>query len=678
MVIATPSGFKMLNSQAKEFVLPGLRKETIPVKDETLVPKVRRNFDHFEKGPGKTEIPSILPPLDLPPKCEECGDYLAKCECEDVSRSRPPEEGEDVSRSQIEEPVSNIPSLFIAKTCRSLPPTLKEPGCWTAKEIEGYRVKIFTEFCDSTDWIRDSFFNAGNQNQNSLKRIFKESFERAVEVTKNEKEVKYVMDAYKSITSLQGSTSIPNPGEYPYDQGLIYSHFLFSSYLDSEGLKPEIYEDIPSIIREVMCDENLFKVFAWRSFYKALTRANKKFDIELHLLIIVEGGAERLAELAQFGIRDSRLEHAITTIQRLIRFKKSDPPKGENQSEYDRWIMEFEARHHQPRDDQEREFWRKKNIHLSSFAGVTGAYNDDDDECSIVHWNRKCIPEYICELIRSKGDAYSFELSVGVEAVIAKYSGSLTININDTLDGISFSLNALIADKKESIYKRQVNYLLDDDALAKIPILIRIYTEGGLRSWKSPKRDVLKFLCFTINDKNNVPQTKVSTRNKNSWVGTQQKFPTPSQNFKEVDITTSVGVAKCYLDRLDALPLHVIKEIFDVLDGSLAHSGRALLTDFSKIEVERLDDNGIRYWFNALVVDSIEDIASLLTLEAKTVKIFLKGRDVDLRVTEKFRAYLKTLKAKVIAGAVLYEYKIWNEPITVSSVTLAPRPDVRK
>ncbi len=288
---------------------------------------------------------------------------------------------------------------------------------------------------------------------------------------------------------------------------------------------------------------------------------------------------------------------------------------------------------------------RKRCINLTSFDEVEGNYNDEEDEAAIVHWNRGCIPQYISDCIKMRGSVDRYELSDGVQSIISSYWGDLVYRKGcDEVMKDAVSLTRLITIKKERIYEKQKNYLLDDDALAKIPILIRIYTEGGLDDWKNPKRDVLKFINFTLNEP------------KDSRMGPGGKKTTQ--------------VAQCYLDRLDSLPLTVVDDIFKHLDAVLAHNGRKLIHEFVKVDVSILDTLTLVKWFNELVIDDINDLVDVLKLEAKKLKKFLKGGADNAEIKNKLTQYLINVQNKIKSGVALYEYHIWNEPIVVTAVTL--------
>ena len=484
---------------------------------------------------------------------------------------------------------------------------------------------IYNDFCSSADDMGDCLYSPKSYT--------------ADEIVIRENKAIVFMEEYKLHT-----------GDYPLDRGLAYSSRLLTKYLDHNGIKPEIFEYLPEMIREGLSEPKMFRIFPWRSLYLALKRANRSFDMQLFLVNIVEGGAEILADFAQFGIKDDRLEHAITTIQRLIRYGKKQPPPADA-VQHKQWIQKFEEIHHHREAD-----WDSKYLHLRSFniAPPSTCFDGNIETC-IVHWNRHLIPEYIYEMtnLATEKNSWLYDFSEGIDSIISTYRGSyMAQELNDS-EYAECSIMGLLTQKKEELYSRQIHYLLDDDALTKIPFLLRFFSEGTLMSWKNPRRDALKFLSFTINDKSAVSQISFNKDNK-------------SKN------KVSVNIAECYLERMNQMPLSMLNIVFKQLDDCLAHKGRQLINTFVNTDLNKLSDDAIRYWFNSMAIDNVDDIATTLGMDKRILKYFLRHNSGNITVyRQRMISFLQDIKNKLMKGEPLYEYKIWTEPITVSAVTIA-------
>ena len=484
---------------------------------------------------------------------------------------------------------------------------------------------IYNDFCSSVDDMGDCLYSPKSYT--------------ADEILVRENKAIVFMEEYKLHT-----------GDYPLDRGLAYSSRLLTKYLDHNGIKPEIFEYLPEMIREGLSEPKMFRIFPWRSLYLALKRANRSFDMQLFLVNIVEGGAEILADFTQFGIKDDRLEHAITTIQRLIRYGRKQPPPADA-VQHKQWIQKFEEIHHHREAD-----WDSKYLHLRSFniAPPSTCFDGNIETC-IVHWNRHLIPEYIYEMtnLATEKNSWLYDFSEGIDSIISTYQGSyMAQELNDS-EYAECSIMGLLTQKKEELYSRQIHYLLDDDALTKIPFLLRFFSEGTLMSWKNPRRDALKFLSFTINDKSAVSQISFNKDNK-------------SKN------KVSVNIAECYLERMNQMPLSMLNIVFKQLDDCLAHKGRQLINTFVNTDLNKLSDDAIRYCFNSMAIDNVDDIAKTLGMDKRILKYFLRHNSGNITVyRQRMISFLQDIKNKLMKGEPLYEYKIWTEPITVSAVTIA-------
>ncbi len=561
-----------------------------------------------------------------------------------ISNSIPNTAGNKSNTPKTPNNLSKIPENKNLAIDVSKPLPVDAPNISTTKTLQIAKKRsdadIYHDFVNQLDYFSDAYINNNIPSDEEL-------------LTFNNK-ILPLMTEYESCT-----------GQLPFNENYMYAPHLFNIYLIKSGIKPEIYDCLADIINFALYHTHIFPIFPWRALYIALKKANRTFNIELYLTNIVEGGAERLAELSEFGIVDHRLTHAVTTIQRLIRYGNSTPLK-ENSSDaaHRKWINEFEDMHHKRED-----CWDTHYIHLQSFDMVPPCENVNI-ETAIVHWNRQLIPEYICALTTVKDDnLWCYELSDGINKVLSSYGAWIDYNgQNDKYQESYLDVADIIKEKKEFIYAKKRNYLLDDDALTKIPHLIRLYVEGTLLQWKNPKRDVLKFLSYSIKC-----SVLTATMRSASNECSARDLRSASNNINDDKVTSNdnVEIASCYLARLDGLPLHVIETVFTHLDNCLAHHGRKLINDFSKLNIEKLNNEEIRIWFNNLVVDNVRDIAVELNMDEKLLNRFLKHGKGDIVLYRDIMIkFLVNLKTKILNKQPLYDYKIWSEPITVSAVVL--------
>jgi len=431
------------------------------------------------------------------------------------------------------------------------------------------------------------------------------------------------MGVYRAVT-----------GAYPYDYYIATCAPAFELYLSGGALQPEIFEDIRRIVTLAIKEGDRFP---WAAFRDALVRSGRNwrdwYDRELYIRSVGPGGARALCEAAQLGFVDHRLEHAVTTIQRLVRYRRSTPAGT---------AADFERLHHQPEPA-----WKQHGIHLRSFSetGAHFSYNDDQDEASFVSWNRRCIPEFISEIARGTVDVNAdYEFSMGIPLVVGE----------DVWEAVLRAIQW----KRADLYHKKLDYLLDDDALAKTGILIRLYAENRLHKKRDARRDVLKFVRFTLNERAPV-----------------------------MGAVRDVAVAKCYLDRVDALPLHVASAVFRALPACLATHGCDLVYRFGKADLDALGPAAVRRWFLDVIIDEAADVCEGGDVSVKDFKTFLSERigdaldrrelsgEVQARgairaAAELARSHLKAAQARVRAGKPLYEYSVWVEPVKVEPVLM--------
>jgi hypothetical protein len=454
------------------------------------------------------------------------------------------------------------------------------------------------------------------------------------------------METYRGLT-----------GHYPYAEVYSYSAAAFTRYLRAEGIQPEIYEDVRRHVTSAIIRAD--KAPFWDALRDALVASEREWpDKELFLLSVAPGGGARvLGEAAQLGFVDHRLEHAIILIQRAIRFRRDSPPSPHDRGE---WLAAFEKLHHAPDPN-----WVENGVHLASFAETTRRFEgyDSDYELSFVAWNRRCIPEFIVDYARTYREFFDHELTYGIDAALrSEHVGSFVD------DSTGVRIEELVAAKRDRLYRLKLEYLLDDDALAKTNVLIRVFAEGNLDKPRNPRRDVLKFIGFALNE------------------------PTPSWVPTDGRLGRSTAVAQCYLERLDSLPFYGVEEIFRALPKCLASYGRDLLHRFSKLDVGTLGAAEVRTWFLELVIDEVADLCSDTQVDEKTFRSFLSegaGRKFEERAArnapqasgalagavELARERLQEVTARVRGGKPLYDYTIWVEPVKVSAVVL---PDERE
>lgn len=399
-------------------------------------------------------------------------------------------------------------------------------------------------------------------------------------------------------------------GHYPFEFGLQDCPPAFSLYLNHEGFGPEMYEHTTAFIEEFIKRGNLA---SWMTYRKILSLSTRDHSYtELFINEIGPGGGQILCEAALLGFHDHRFEHAVTTMQRLYRKQTVNHVK-------------------QP----------EHYIHLKSIADVGDHFNSCCDLCSmeysILRWNRRCMPEFLMCLIRSGRPVEDYELGSGyVEHMFPDFAEALKA-------------------KRNAILAKQINYLLDNDALAKINKLIGLRAAMSLDAWRHPKRDVLKFLAFDLNE---APP---------AWIGQTLVKDTP--------------IAKSYVERLDELPLHVIDDVFKHVPQCLASYGRDLLTEFNKVNVDKLTEDEMRRWFLSLIIDELVDCCEGSQINTKDLERFLKNKKLKITTAQKdqiiaqIKLLLKKVQDKIKTGKPLYDYRIWIEPIKVTGVTVVEKKE---
>jgi hypothetical protein len=397
----------------------------------------------------------------------------------------------------------------------------------------------------------------------------------------------------------------------------------------------------PNLTRAISWCVEIGLYASWKAIAKAIMDHNvDPGDKELFVNRLAGDDSPRiLAEAYEFGFQDSRLTHAIITMQRLRRERAEFAT-----------IKDFEKKHH-----QRESHWERKMIHMTNFSDdivLHSAYGDEGNaagegslwtmdnrlEFNIVRWNRKLIPKFIMNSIYTKqllSDGY--DMSDGVDMCI---NGEEHGERRDEY----FSICELIQSKKEQMLSRNKDYLLEDDSLAKIKMLISISGEGRLREFKNTERDVLKFIDIKINE--------------------------PEETIFSVD-GCETPVARSIANRIHHSKNAVLCDVFEVLPKCLSSYGRDILTKFKNVELDRLEAKGVRKWATNIIVDSCDSIAEAARdkdrITGKKIELFLRGGSND-KVMEFLRGYLSEAQKKVKKGEVVYEYYV-HESFTVKGVT---------
>lgn len=444
-------------------------------------------------------------------------------------------------------------------------------------------------------------------------------------------------------------------GEYPYDSSYPFCAPAFARYLRAEGIKPELHEDVRRTVQTAVAEGD-YSPF-WDALRDTIKASRWEFpDKELFLLKVARvGGARVLVEASQLGFVDHRLEHAIVTLQRLYRYRRRRPcPPGGRAG----WLAAFEREHHQPEPE-----WGARLIHLKSFGATDRRFGtmDELDEMVFVRWNRKCIPEFLRTYITEGGRFYDYEFSAGVDEFVRGPQGQ------DSGDYVDF--DDLTDGRRDRLYRANVAYLLDDDAIAKTGILIRLLAERSLGRPFNAARNVLKFVEFTLNEP--PPQ----------WVEKVEVLGRGTLGERAVRqrrLVRDTPIAKCYLERLDRLPLRDIAAIFHALPRCLATVGRDLLHRFSKLDVAELPADEVRRWFCDLSVDDPADLCEGSGVPAKAMRrLYNPNAPAHDDAIELCRGLLVDMQARIRARKPLYEYQIWVEPVTVAAVVLPTNAEAK-
>lgn len=442
-------------------------------------------------------------------------------------------------------------------------------------------------------------------------------------------------------------------GAYPYVRSLLCSAAGFALYLQ-DGIQPEMYEDVRGMVQ--MCiEENM--AAQWETLKQALSKC-KVFDgktphpTEIYLHTV--GSARILAEAHNLTpFRDHRLAHALVTIQRWWRFRAQHPLKYKNGPIAPTDLARLKRRRLRLFEQTEHDMTPvpKYYLHLHNPSQITEPLDcdnmsrggvDEELEDAIMKWNRRMLPKMLRDwsLTRSWGCPSQFEFYYGVE---------------NMCPGFFLAMR----EKQEAILTRNREYLLDDDALTKIVNhLFRCYYEGRLKKWRDPKRDVLKFLSFRLNE---APP---------KFVGKQ--------------LIKDIPIATCYLEKLNTMPFHVLDEILRWVPKCLFTYGEDLCRRLEQLNVLGMTVLELRQWFLDMVIDDLEDVIRAAGITDITVKKFehflhMPAESLQLKAKESrfmqqciglLRKHVQEVQNSIRGKQPIYRYQIWTEPVKMGHTNM--------
>ena len=481
--------------------------------------------------------------------------------------------------------------------------------------IEEAKRKYEKQFEEMQDYLFEYYYNESIMN--NYKTL--PPFERSDELVK-------IMKEYHSLT-----------GIYQYMPEIFICIPAFILYLENEGVKAEMSEDICWIIETLVWMGGDYAEQIWPVFKLKLQETKLEIpNRNLFISHIGAGGSKVLVEAKEFGFIDRRLEHGITTLQRFLRCRKKNPitPKT-NMKVY--W-EKFDKVYHDCTHVKDH-YIHLPDISIGStthFIRGESTMGDGLAEFAVLRWNRKIIPQFIrllsCNYINNNLD---FTFSVGLQRICEE-------------------LDDVIETKRDNLLSKSLPYLLDDDALTKISQLLNLRGEGRLNAWRDPKRDVLKFIRFKIDE--------------------------PVPDYVEKKNIRGTMISASYLARLDGIPFSIFEEILSILPSTLAERGTKLVYDFSKVDPVKLSPKELRGWFLDLCIDNISDIASQFNCSELRLNDILKNDHLPdnindlssdrIKALEAIRTCLINAHTIIKSGKNLYSYKIWNKPVSVEGVNL--------
>lgn len=369
-----------------------------------------------------------------------------------------------------------------------------------------------------------------------------------------------------TVKSIERGKELMQQLGFPYDVMYRYVGPLFDYYLEHKGISAEMSsDDLVYIIREAISEDPQPLHFNWQLFLDKLKIAEHlppPKGRELYLNKVCN--AQKLAQIAEFGFVDHRLEHAVTTIQRLFRYGRSNPlassaegeDKGTSVAEYKAWYQQFEDLHH-----RREEHWKKHCIHVGRYHDIKNL-TMDEAETSVIHWNKHVIFPYIMDTFK-RVDPYH-------PVKNKQWPGDLTIKI-DIEVFIGVELESLHETKRARIL-RLIGNNITHDFDCKLDRVLDEYNRGRLDIWRNARINGLKFLEIT----------GVATADNQ--------------------------IQKQLVRTLFSYPLAIIERVVAVTDKCTALWGRRIMAEFVTLNIERLSDKELIHWFLQMTIDPLEDL----------------------------------------------------------------------
>lgn len=371
--------------------------------------------------------------------------------------------------------------------------------------------------------------------------------------------------------------------DYPYDIGYIYIPTLFSCYLTNATIGQDLAEDLPFIINcLIQGNGNIADPEpTWQLLFTKMQLKREQLavlpEINRELFLDQVSEPKRLIDAASVGFVDHRFEHALVTIQRLIRYSASSPPPLYcEQSQWLPWYQEFEDKHHNAADSEQ---WHRHNVHLPSFTDIHDV-TIVDGETSVLRWNRHLIFPYI-------------EASCGIVDLVSTGHSCLT-SFLDLKAIIGVAAHTIAGWKEERIRK-----LLPPQADLTYDFIHKVFEvrrdfPGSVQAWRYEFRDSLK---FTLIDRNHNSPTHESLERK--MVNDLMKH-----RFAEIESIVEVS-KKC-----------------------TAAYGTALLKRLAVLDIKKLQTSELKQWFLDITVKKIDILLIEFTeplLEISHVEQFLRN-----------------------------------------------------
>ena len=404
----------------------------------------------------------------------------------------------------------------------------------------------------------------------------------------------------------------------------------FDYYIKNRGINnTDCYIDIPYIImdcinetnnemsedRKMQIPEGFPISINWDLFINRLSICNYDFpDKELFLTKVCD--TKKLIDVQKLGWNDHRLEHGITTLQRLIRYRVTNPPP-EDEKKTVKWLKEFEDLHHKREDH-----WTEHHIHVQDLKSIKMRY--DGAEESILYWNRHLITDILMQFLHSTCNGLDMAFYCDMKAFIG-------MSLEDILN--------IKKEKITSLIKGKVNY----DFYCKFDKLVLYYLQGKLGLWRSKEINVLKFLEIMRPDRStNLP----NQRDENHLYNIIIKFK-----------------------------YYQAKEIIDKLDTCTFTYGLKMMKEFNNINIDMCTIDDLKKWFDIMIVDSLDKVIDA-TIKVSELKSFL-ANEINpeiLRNAFKIIGFIKktliNYQAKMKNNLPLHTHEVHYESPVVRNVLI--------